>query len=117
MIYFLIPTYNEEKNIPNLFAELQHLLPLEQKHFIFSDDGSSDQTISTIEQFFGSSATVIGDGVNRGPGYAFNVGFEWILNHSSSPKDVVVTLEADCTSDVSFCLICSLLVVWDMIWC
>lgn len=102
MIYFLIPVFNEEKNIPLLFNELSSVLPDQEKFYIFSNDGSSDNTISCIQHYFQDVPYIIlGDHKNRGPGYAFNVGFEWILNHSQSNDDVVITLEADTTSDIS----------------
>ncbi len=102
MIYFLIPVFNEELNIPNLFTELNALYLQEELFFVFSDDGSSDQTKNLIQQHFAQKQFVIlGDGINRGPGAAFNTGFEWILSSSKNPNDRVVTIEADCTSDLS----------------
>ena len=101
MIFFLMPVFNEEKNIPNLHRELMDLSLQEDAHFVFSDDGSSDESIEIIRKLFsGKPFTVLGDGVNRGPGAAFNAGFEWILQHSTSDDDRIVTLEADCTSDL-----------------
>lgn len=102
MIYFLIPVYNEELNIPTLFGELSTIPLQEDCFFVFSDDGSTDQTKNLIEQHFTKKPFVIlGDGINRGPGAAFNAGFEWILSKSTNATDRVVTLEADCTSDLS----------------
>ena len=102
MIFFLIPIFNEEKNIPNLFKELDGILPGEEKFLVFSDDGSTDNTAKELKKYFiASPHIVLGDGKNRGPGAAFNSGFEWILSNQKTEKDVVVTLEADCTSDIS----------------
>lgn len=45
---------------------------------------------------------MLGDGTNHGPGYAFNTGFEWILENSKDPlRDKIITMEADCTSDLT----------------
>jgi dolichol-phosphate mannosyltransferase len=102
MIFFLIPIFNEERNIANLQSELIALNLSEEVCYVFSDDGSIDGSVKLINELFkDKSATVLGDGINRGPGAAFNVGFEWILKNSQSPNDIVVTLEADCTSDLS----------------
>lgn len=102
MIFFLIPVYNEEKNIPNLYNELTTLNLQEEVFYLFADDGSTDDSLKLIKELFTSGTyTIVGDGINRGPGAAFNTGFEWILQKSQSPKDVVVTLEADCTSDLT----------------
>jgi dolichol-phosphate mannosyltransferase len=100
MIYFLIPVYNEAANLPNLHKELTAWNPSDAVHFVFSDDGSTDKSPDLIRQLFGSNTfTILGDGSNRGPGIAFNTGFEWIINHAAA-EDKVVTLEADCTSDL-----------------
>ena len=100
MIHVLIPVYNEAGNIANLAQELRPWSERSDIAIIFSDDGSTDATIALIrEHFSAGNMTVIGDGINRGPGMAFNAGFEKILE-SAADDDVVVTMEADCTSDI-----------------
>jgi dolichol-phosphate mannosyltransferase len=100
MIYFLIPVYNEAANLSNLHKELTAWIGSEPIHYVFSDDGSTDKSTELIRQLFAPNTfTILGDGKNYGPGVAFDKGFEWIL-HVASPDDKVVTLEADCTSDL-----------------
>ncbi|CAN5300911.1 polyprenol monophosphomannose synthase [soil metagenome] len=100
MIFFLIPVYNEAANLKNLFGELTAWQTKENVHYVFSDDGSTDGSRKLAAELFEqNSFTVLGDGINRGPGSAFNAGFQWILKNSK-PEDVVVTIEADCTSDL-----------------
>ncbi len=102
MIYVVIPVFNESKNIPNLKIELFSILQNESLFYVFSDDGSNDGTREVVENEFGSAnCIVLGDGINRGPGYAFNVGFEWVLSNSKNSNDIVATIESDCTSDVT----------------
>lgn len=103
MIYILIPIFNEEGNVANLHRELSSVLPDEEKMFVFSDDGSTDTTKELLNSHFtGTKFIILGDGSNHGPGYAFNTGFEWILADSSNiEKDIVITMEADCTSDIT----------------
>ncbi len=102
MIFFLIPVFNEEKNLHNLHKELSGLALGEDIFFVFSDDGSRDLSKKIIQELFPAHlVAILGDGVNRGPGAAFNTGFEWILGQSKSSADRIVTLEADCTSDLS----------------
>jgi dolichol-phosphate mannosyltransferase len=102
MIYFLIPTFNEETNIEKLYLTLSKVLTDYPKFYVLSDDGSKDLTIKTIKEFFKNEQFIIlGDGNNRGPGAAFNIGFEWILNHSTNINDRIITLEADNTSDTN----------------
>ena len=101
MIYIVIPIFNEEQNITNLYNELERYFFEEDHFFVFSDDGSSDNTKSEIERHFSNDKTIVlGDGINRGPGAAFNLGFDWVLEHSKHDMDRVVTIEADCTSDL-----------------
>jgi dolichol-phosphate mannosyltransferase len=103
MIYLLIPIFNEEGNVANLHRELSSVLPGEEKMFVFSDDGSSDKTIELLNSHFSNTNfTILSDAINRGPGYAFNVGFEWVLANSKNIEDdIVITMEADCTSDIT----------------
>jgi dolichol-phosphate mannosyltransferase len=102
MIYFVIPIYNEALNIPNLHEELMGVLKDEKVFYVFSDDGSRDGSADLLKrEFEGNDFVVLGDGVNRGPGAAFNTGFEWVLEHSKNKEDLVVSIEADCTSDIS----------------
>ena len=102
MLFLLIPVFNEEGNIANLHRELKGLLPNETCHFVFSDDGSTDRSLSLLKEHFSDSTfTILGDGINRGPGFAFNVGFNWILENSKTDTDVIATLECDCTSDLT----------------
>jgi dolichol-phosphate mannosyltransferase len=102
MIYILIPIYNEEQNIPDLYKEVINILPDDDKYFVFSDDGSTDNSIFLLKDLFRNIPCVIlGDGKNKGPGAAFNIGFEWILSNSISNNDIVTTMEADCTSDIT----------------
>jgi len=101
-IYFLIPVFNEEKNLESLAGDLQKCLPEVKKKYIFSDDGSTDNSIAMLHRLFASHDYIIlGDGKNHGPGHAFNSGFEWILKDSISEEDKIITLEADNTSDLS----------------
>ena len=103
MIYILIPIFNEEGNVANLHRELSTVLPNEEKMFVFSDDGSTDKTIELLKSHFANTNfTILGDGTNHGPGYAFNTGFEWVLaNCKNIESDIVITMEADCTSDIT----------------
>ena len=101
MIYIVIPIFNEEQNITNLYNELEGYSFDKDHFFVFSDDGSSDNTKQEIERHFPNEKTIVlGDGINRGPGAAFNVGFEWVIQDSKNDSDRVVTIEADCTSDL-----------------
>lgn len=100
MIYFVVPTYNEAANLPNLAKELAPFLSDRNSWVVITDDGSQDGTRELATTLFPENRLmVLGDGVNRGPGHAFNTAFEWLLERIDD-NDLVVTMEADCTSDI-----------------
>ena len=101
MNYVLIPLFNESPNVELLAANLLQA-PFESKYFVFVDDHSTDDTVSKLTQCFsGVDHTVIEKDENYGPGHSFDLGFNWILQHSQSLSDRVITMEGDNTSDVS----------------
>jgi dolichol-phosphate mannosyltransferase len=96
----LIPVFNESGNLHFLASSLQKKLANKECFYVFVDDCSTDDTIKQIEQHFASSSLhIITKNKNAGPGDSFNKGFEWILEHSHSEEDVIITMEADNTSD------------------
>lgn len=101
MIYFLIPTYNESLNIQNLSLGLNEYIARSDVFFVFSDDCSTDDTIQIIPKYINTNnLKVLSSSQNLGPGAVFNKGFNWILDNYKSEKDIVVTMEADSSSDV-----------------
>ncbi len=103
MIYILLPVYNEADNIPFLRKELADYFSKYEVFYVFSDDGSADGSVQVIKELFADEDFILlGDGTNHGPGYAFNLGFEWIMKHSKDPAvDKIISMEADCTADLS----------------
>lgn len=99
---FVIPAYNEELNLPRLFADLESrpgLFP-DGSRVIIVDDGSDDRTAELVTDYVGPlPMELLSLGVNQGPGAAFRAGFAAALEQC--PDDgFVVTLEADTTSDL-----------------
>jgi len=102
MIYFLIPVFNESKNISYLHQDLVQSLPNQDKFFVFVDDCSTDNTVKQIHETFSSNNYIILEKENNiGPGDSFNRGFAWILKNKQENADYIVTLEGDNTSDLS----------------
>lgn len=102
MIYILIPFYNEEQNIKNLYEEILNFIvkKYHNVYFVFVDDCSTDNTVSLLKNYFSKlNYIVLTKDTNKGPGDSFNKGFEWVLANASE-DDLIVTLEADCTSDM-----------------
>jgi dolichol-phosphate mannosyltransferase len=103
MLYILIPTFNEADNIPELFSNITKVKYDEEVFYVFVDDGSNDGTVEIIMSYFSNRQNfqLITKNKNQGPGDSFNIGFKWILTNSDSEKDIVVTMEADNTSDIT----------------
>jgi dolichol-phosphate mannosyltransferase len=99
---FVIPAYNEEENLPRLFADLEARPGLftPDSRVLIVDDGSQDRTAALVEDYTGSlTVELIRLEENQGPGAAFRAGFAAAL--AGCPADaLVVTLEADTTSDL-----------------
>jgi dolichol-phosphate mannosyltransferase len=99
MVYFLIPVYNEEKNLKELSNTLKSSLPGEKKHFVFVNDCSTDSTVEILKQSFShDELTILTNKKNSGPGFSFNSGFEYILSVSDD-NNYIITMEGDNTSD------------------
>jgi len=101
-LIFVIPAYNEEENLPRLFADLEHRPSLftDASRVILVDDGSEDATADLVRAYDGTlPLELVSLGSNQGPGAAFRAGFDQALAHC--PDDaMIVTLEADTTSDL-----------------
>jgi dolichol-phosphate mannosyltransferase len=101
-IIFVIPAFDEEENLPRLFADLEArpaLFPLGSR-VIVVDDGSRDRTAVIAWSYTGPLPVELVRLVqNSGPGAAFRAGFAAAL--TCLPEDaLIVTLEADTTSDL-----------------
>jgi dolichol-phosphate mannosyltransferase len=101
-IVYLIPALNEAENLPRLFADLEahaSLVPPTSRVIVI-DDGSTDDTSDLVRSYRGKlPLRLIRFDENRGPGAAFRAGFEAALDHCPI-EGLVVTLEADTTSDL-----------------
>jgi dolichol-phosphate mannosyltransferase len=99
---FVIPAYNEEANLPRLFADLERRPGLFSpgSRLLIVDDGSQDSTAAIVEGYQGPlPVELVALGHNQGPGAAFRAGFHAALERCS-PDALIVTLEADNTSDL-----------------
>ena len=100
---FVVPVYNEEANLPRLFADLEArpwLFVDEASKVVFVDDGSDDGTAAVLAAYDGPiPVDVVTLDHNQGPGAAFRAGFEAVLE-TAPPDALVITLESDNTSDL-----------------
>ena len=101
-VFVITPIFNEKENIPRLIKSFQDITEkFESKfNFIIVDDGSTDGTIEEIKHLKDNlNLEVLDYGCNKGPGYAFATGFEY-LKDKITPNDIVVTMEGDNTSRI-----------------
>lgn len=93
----VIPVFNEEENIRLLHERLKTVLdPLNKEYeVLFVDDGSTDRTLSLLEEIQAKDQRVIVLSLRRNFGQtaAFAAGFDF------SRGDVVVTMDGDLQND------------------
>jgi glycosyltransferase involved in cell wall biosynthesis len=93
----VIPIYNEEENIQILHEKLKEVLdPLEKEYeILFVDDGSTDRTLSILEEIQARDKHVVVLSLRRNFGQtaAFAAGFDFARG------DVIVTMDGDLQND------------------
>lgn len=101
-LLFVIPAFNEEDNLPTLFADLANVAELldERSRIFIVDDGSTDATPTLVAGYDGPlPIELVRLDENQGPGAAFRRGFGHALA-CAEPDALIVTLESDATSDL-----------------
>jgi UDP-glucose 4-epimerase len=102
-LHFVAPLLNEAPNLPNLMRGIA--AGAEQLgadyEVILVNDGSTDDSPQVIERLAETfPVSQITHPTRLGVGRAFNSAFEHLLDRMTD-EDIVITLEADCTSDLS----------------
>jgi len=99
-VLVVLPAYNEEENIGELLSQIQFALEEDSKteyRVFVVNDGSRDQTAAIVQA---RSATMpielITHPVNLGLGATIRDGLYAAVQYSS-PKDIVITMDADAT--------------------
>jgi glycosyltransferase involved in cell wall biosynthesis len=93
----IIPLYNEEENVPILYEKLKEFLESLKKEYeiLFVDDGSTDMTLSILEEIQSKDNTVVVLSLRRNFGQtaAFAAGFDFARG------DIVITMDGDLQND------------------
>jgi len=93
----VIPVYNEEENVRLLYEKLKEALDLlhQEYEILFIDDGSTDTTLSILEETQAKDNHVIVLSLRRNFGQtaAFAAGFDFARG------DIVVTMDGDLQND------------------
>lgn len=103
MLIIIVPAFNEEHNIAYLLKKTHDTLSKENIPYklILVNDGSTDRTENIVKAFLNSMPIVlISYSQNKGVGKAFHAGFKKALEICKE-DDLIVTKEADNTSDLS----------------
>jgi dolichol-phosphate mannosyltransferase len=103
MNVFVVPAFNEAPNVPRLILDLESRRTLWAGggRLLLVDDGSSDETAEVAAAYRGQlPVEILSQPRNMGPGRAFDRGFRRALELATGPDDMIVTLEADTTSDL-----------------
>lgn len=105
LLWFVIPALNERENLPGLAEQLGLACAKlsEEFHVILVDDGSTDGTGDVAAALWGERCTVLRHATNLGPGTAVKSGIQHVLQ-SAADSDLLITVEADGTSDFTILL-------------
>lgn len=99
MIYVVLPAYNEEAGLENLFLELKAVMEAAslQYEIVIVNDGSKDETLKVAQKFSHSlPVQVIDHGNNKGLGEALRSGLGK-AQKKAKPDDIIITMDADNT--------------------
>ncbi|WP_245243744.1 glycosyltransferase family 2 protein [Mariniflexile gromovii] len=91
IISIIIPCYNEEGNITELYEKIKYVLDEKKIEFIFIDDNSNDNTLSIIEKISDRDKTVKYVSFSRNFGHqsALRAGLE------KASGNCVISMDAD----------------------
>ncbi len=103
MLFFIIPAYNEEKNISSLLESVgKKMAELGLPYrMVVVNDGSVDRTRGIVESYKNKLPIVlINHEANKNVGQVFRTAFQYVMSEANS-NDRIITKEADNTSDLS----------------
>ena len=101
MLYILFPVYNEQKNLRRLIRNIFQEDSSENIRIIAVNDGSDDSSMAILQEELRPSDVICTKLINMNVGAAFSDGIQVFLSIGNE-NDVLVIMETDVTSDVSF---------------
>jgi len=93
LISVVIPAYNEEGNIAELFREVRSALSGKRYEVVAVDDGSTDRTLAELRKAAGRRVRVVSLGAHRGKCFALYRGIR------ASKGDIIATIDSDLQND------------------
>ena len=95
MISIIIPVYNEQDSIQELYKQIISQVYEMNYEIIFVDDGSTDNTVNEIEKICNSRVILIKQKINKGKSEALMEGFKIVEG------DYIITMDGDLQDDPS----------------
>ena len=99
MIYIVLPSYNEEKNLVKILNKIESLNKKIKSKVILVDDGSKDKTSKLATKKYGFKLIYIRHNTNKGLSVTLETGFKKIIKIASK-KDIIITLDSDNTHPI-----------------
>ena len=99
MLYILLPSYNEKKNLKKIFLKLENLKKKLKFVVILVDDCSTDNTKKLLNSKFNFKIIYLRHKINRGLSITLETGFKKI-EKICNKDDKVITLDSDNTHPV-----------------
>ena len=101
MIYFILPVYNEAKNIKRVMRSLHLVMAGRDYRIIAVNDGSTDNSLAVLKKLPGQMVKIATYKINMNVGAVFSTGIARVLSDSGSDNDVLIIMESDQTSAVN----------------
>ncbi len=100
MIYIILPSFNEEKNLIKIIKKIEFLNKKLKSKVILVDDGSNDATEKIVKKKHSVKIIYLKHKVNRGLSLALESGFKKVVKIGNK-KDVIITLDSDNTHPIN----------------
>ena len=99
MIYIILPSFNEEKNLIKIIKKIEFLNKKLKSKVILVDDGSNDATEKIVKKKYSIKIIYLKHKTNKGLSLNLESGFKKVVKIGGK-KDIVITLDSDNTHPI-----------------
>tara|TARA_B100000965_G_scaffold301407_1_gene259968 strand:+ start:102 stop:839 length:738 start_codon:yes stop_codon:yes gene_type:complete len=99
MIFIILPSYNEEKNLVKIIKKIQILNKKFKLTVILVDDASNDSTFKLKNKKYKFKLIYLRHKINKGLSKTLETGFKKVIKVGNN-SDVVITLDSDNTHPI-----------------
>lgn len=100
MIFFVLPVYNEERNISAMILSIRKQMVGFDYKIVVVNDGSLDGSLQVLDNLRDERLCVETYNINMNIGAVFATGINRVLEESTSDNDVLLIMESDQTSEI-----------------